>query len=204
VQLLADMIEFQPATWSFVVALTVAEGFLLYTGADEVLIDLAIACCTAGLIGMMWLLSKWGARAMLHAAETGSIQAMPWWFEAISQRASLEVFFLRLLQALTWRNLFRLVVFFLGEELRTLSAGGASLISFRRLVALILLFTSSSALPTTAYGWGLAMFLPPHVDEKEVEIAELVCWRQKHPLHSFSAPWEQPLVPAGAAHAQAQ
>lgn len=51
VQLLADMIEFRPATWSFVIALTVAEGGLLYTGIDEMMIDLTIACCTAGLIG---------------------------------------------------------------------------------------------------------------------------------------------------------
>lgn len=79
-------------------------------------------------------------------------------------------------QALTWRNLFRLVVFLLGEELRSLagSVDGYLRLSAFRVGTLVVLLVSVCALPTIAFDWGLSMFFPPHVDERDVEIAELV------------------------------
>jgi hypothetical protein len=249
-RIIDDMIEFHPTTWSLVVAITVAEGLLIWYGVDAIVFDIAIALVDAALIACMWFASKAMAWRVVRSAERGRFERLPAWAERLQSALDIESFFIRLLQALTWRNLFRLVVFLLGEELRSI-IGATARVGPMRIATLVVLSVSVTMLPAITIEWGLVMFLPPHINEDDVRTAELVraacagrapardsarwrglmagrrvsglrdlppvsvqprpplprlpprharphprlpqvCWKQNHPLHSFSAPWEQP------------
>lgn len=58
--------------------------------------------------------------------------------------------------------------------MRAANANGTNALSPARVASLVVLAGSSMMLPTIAFDWGLAMFLPPHIDERDVELAELV------------------------------
>jgi len=146
-ELLGELIEFEPGSWSFVLIIAILEGMLLYVGFDSIQVDLGFAVCTATLVFLMGLVSKALSGAMLRAAERGKVMRTPPWVNWFMNRFNVDSFFLRLLQALTWRSLFRIVVFLVGELTLQPKFGA------KRIATLVILLTSTVTLPAIAFDW---------------------------------------------------
>lgn len=107
---LDGLVQFKPLAWGLVCSLAAVEAVALYFGSAEIVVDLVFATITVVCLLILWGLSKKFSRDVIRAAEgeKGMTKGVSF----------LHVYFLRMLQALVWRNLFWLSVFFLGPQLR--------------------------------------------------------------------------------------
>lgn len=175
---LEELVEFKAPTWLFSMLLRVIEASSIYLGAAAGLLDIAFAIVTVVCVLAMWILSKSYSKDVLRSAAAGVPKGGDQsWFVRLERCLDIEMYFLRVLQALTWRNLFRVMEFALGPTLSsyvaypTLASATAGV---RRIVLVGCMSLVALMLPFIAFDWGLSMFLPPHIDERNVEVAELV------------------------------
>jgi len=194
-EMLEELVEFKPVAWFFVIALAGLEAAGFYVGFKELALDVFFATISISLLASLWVVSKGFSKSVIRAAERSNLD-----FHSIVDRITreyhVEVHFLRMLQAVTFRNAFRVSVFICGQDLRSYISIDHYFEEHNgpgKVTIILLLACSTCLLPFISFDWGLAMFLPPHIDEDNVEVAELVCWRQQHPLQSFTAPWEKPV-----------
>lgn len=191
---LEELVEFKPAAWLLVMLMRGLEALALYGGLGAYALDTSFAVLTIACILGMLAVSKLYSASVIAEAERGlatppaapaaDVEAATGkpsdlhdscWVR-LMRAFNAERHFLRLLQALTYRNLFRVAEWHLGPSLENIIDDGGPLGAdgSASLALTIVMALSSALMPFIAFDWGLAMFLPPHIKEKTVEIAELV------------------------------
>jgi hypothetical protein len=202
-EMLVELIEFKSSAWLLVLVLRLFELICLLGGVGASSLELAFGVFTVSVQVAMWVVGRMYANDVISAAQLGfkpdalrqskrksvgrlafasatdpsdTLRFKASRFVRITRQFHVDEYFLLTLQAFAWRNVFRVVEWLLGPQLRDAGSGGlqSSLGARVSLGVVITMALSSLLLPAILYDWGLAMFLPPHIDERNVEVAELV------------------------------
>mmetsp|Transcript_16970 Transcript_16970/g.43877 ORF Transcript_16970/g.43877 Transcript_16970/m.43877 type:complete len:441 (-) Transcript_16970:226-1548(-) len=202
-----ELVEFKTPTWLTVIAVALLEAGALFLGGEDVAVDAFFSALTLLALVAMWTVSYSRRRAVLKAAYTRRPDA----YERQSVRPNYGgIVFVRLLQALMWRNIFWVAVFFLNPQFRHWVRDHADFIEEHgpwRVVVVVITLLTAVAMPYVTFNWAFGTNMPPHVNHFTRRALEQLTLHQAERRASARGSGELPHIAAaprpGTDHAMA-